>query len=524
VCAPVAIATWRRRAHNPILASIVTLIALAACWWNVCVAVALTSTDETVAAIALLAQNLGVCSIVAAFVCGGFAIAHPQWVPQRRVVIALCVEPVLITLVTATNPWHLLAYRGAGAAQLTGTAGWTYGPAFWLNTYYSYVGLTVGAALIAWGWRKAPPAFRAQRLILLVATLPPFVACVVFVHGGLRFPDPTPLCLAVTCTMMWWAVFRQNLLTFSPVARALIVDQIGDVVVVVSPGGRVLDLNTAALTLVRTMNLDAPTKLVGASAGEVFGEAIAAIHSRDTEAVVETLGGRAEFHVRASPLIDRRNRVLGSVFVARDVTEANALSRRLAVAHSQLVQQVETIDVLRANLVEQASRDPLTGLHNRRHLVERFASMLSSAEATGATLAVALFDIDRFKSVNDDYGHLAGDAVLIAFAHRISEQAPPGALVARWGGEEFFVALPGADAAEGLAFADRLRRRCEQEMTLVKGRAIRCTVSGGVATYPASGTTTDELFSAADVSMYEAKKAGRNLVRLHTNEVPSPRR
>jgi diguanylate cyclase (GGDEF)-like protein len=518
VCARVAFVTWRRRAHNPLLASILTLIALGSCWWAACIGVAAASTDETVAAIALLATFPGVCLIVAAFVCEGFAIARPQWMPRRRVVVALFVEPVLFTLAAATNPWHLLVYRGAGAAQLTGPAGWTFGPVFWLNIYYSYFGMTAGIALLAWGWWKALPAFRTQRLILIVAALPPFVASAVYVYGGSQFPDPTPLCLAFTCTMVWWAVFRQNLLTFSPVARALIVDQIGDAVVVISTGGRVLDLNTAALTLVRGVNPDAPTKLIGAPAQEVFGERIASTDGLHSEIVVELPDGRAEFQVRASPLIDRHHRELGTVLVARDVTEANALSRRLAAAHSQLVRQVETIEALRADLVELASRDPLTGLHNRRHMVEHFGTMLVAAEVAGGTLAVVLFDVDEFKSVNDEFGHLAGDAVLVALAQRMQAQAPAGALVARWGGEEFFVALPGADAATGLAFADDLRHRCGQEEIEAEGRTIRCTLSGGVAAYPASGTTMDDLFHAADHSMYEAKNAGRNLVRLHRGQ------
>ena len=86
-----------------------------------------------------------------------------------------------------------------------------------------------------------------------------------------------------------------------------------------------------------------------------------------------------------------------------------------------------------ADLAELASRDPLTGLHNRRHLVEGFASMIAAAERTGDPLAVALFDVDRFKSINDGYGHLARDAVLVGLAQPMGEQAPPEALVARWG-------------------------------------------------------------------------------------------
>ena len=514
-CATIALVAWRHRATNLTLAVATTTAMAGACWWSVGLTVQQVATNQTVAAIAMLMTFSGPSTMSAAFMSLGFLIARPQWVPQRRLVVALLTEPVLMTLAATTNPWHLLVYRGAGAAQLTGSAGWTYGPVFWLDTWFTYLEIVIGLGLIAWAWWKASPAFRTQRLAVFLAALVPFVANVAFLIGGLTdVLDPTPLGLAVTGTIVWYAVFRQDLFTFSPVARALIVDQIGDAVVVISPNGRLLDLNPAAVALVRGVNMDAPTKLIGAPAQEVFGEGIATAGGLQTMVVVELPFGRAEFQVRTSPLIDRRHRELGTVLVARDVTEANVLSRRLAAAHSQLVRQVETIEALRADLVELASRDPLTGLHNRRHLVECFATMLAAAEVAGDTLAVVLFDVDEFKSVNDDYGHLAGDAVLVALAHRIQELAPSGALVARWGGEEFFVALPGAGAATGLTFADDLRLRCAQDAIDVDGRTIRCTLSGGVAVYPTSGTMVDELFHAADLAMYQAKNAGRNVVRL----------
>ncbi len=250
------------------------------------------------------------------------------------------------------------------------------------------------------------------------------------------------------------------------------------------------------------------------SAAALFGSYRPETPLSANDIVIETSAGRAEYHVQASPLIDRRHRDLGTVFVARDVTEVNAVMRRLAAAHAQLVRQVQTIDALRADLVELASRDPLTGLHNRRHLVERFADIFDEARVTGSTLVVALFDLDKFTTINDDFGHLAGDAMLVAFAQLIRELTPADAFVARWGGEEFFVALPSADEATGLMFAEELRHRCEQSSIVVAARTIRCTVSGGVAAYPTAGTTMDELFHAADVALYEAKDARRNTVRL----------
>lgn len=515
VFAAVAVITWRRRQHNLTLGVTLTIVMVASCWWSVALAVPQVATNETVAAIAMLGAFIGPSSMCAAFLILAVGVALPQWAPQRALILALLIEPILITLSAATNPLHQLVYRGAGTGELTGSARWTYGPVFWLDTWFTYLEMAVGLGFIGWAWWKAPPAFRGQRLTIFMAALVPLAVNVLFIVGGLENVDPTPIGLAVTGTIVWYAVFRQDLITFSPVARALIIDQIGDAVIVVSPDGRLLDLNPAAVELVRALDPAAPAKLIGVPVLTVLGLDFADSGGSETEVVVDRPDGRTEFQVKASALLDHRHRALGTIYVARDVTDANALSRRLTAAHSQLVRQIETIDLLRSDLVEQASRDVLTGLHNRRHLVEHFESMIAAAQNAGESLAVALFDVDRFKSINDRYGHLAGDTVLVALAQLMGEHAPAGAIVARWGGEEYFIALPGADAAAGAEFANDLRRRCEQQGIVDEGRVIRCTVSVGVAVYPAAGTTMEELFQAADVAMYQAKNAGRNLVRLH---------
>jgi diguanylate cyclase (GGDEF)-like protein len=517
VFAWVALLTWRRRTHNPTVAVSLVVVMLGLGLSSVADAVSVSSTSQRAAAIASLAILPGVGVATGAFVCLGFGIARPQWTPRGGLVALLLVEPVLITAAVATNPWHLWVYRGAGAAELTGSALWSHGPAFWWHTGYCYLMLGIGIAFIAWGWWKAPPTFRIQRLTILLATLIPCAANVAYLagsSGSLR--DPTPFGFALAGLVMFYAIFRQDLITLSPVARALIVDQIGDAIMVIGPSGLFLDLNPVAVDLVRALNPDAPAELVGEPAQELFGDGMLAnAGGQESEVVVDLNGGRAEFEVRVSPLVGRHHRDLGTVLVARDVTEANNQTRRLSAAHTQLVRQVETIDALRADLAEQASRDALTGLHNRRYLVDEFASMIAAAQRAGEPVAVALFDVDRFKSVNDVYGHLAGDAVLVGLARLMVEQAPADALIARWGGEEFFVALPGADATTGLAFADDLRCRFELKQIDAQGRMICCTLSGGVAAYPFSGTTMDDLFHAVDVSMYEAKNAGRNLVQVH---------
>jgi len=507
--------TWRRRAQNPAIASALVAVMFGASWWATSDVISAIAPNDKVASIAWLAGFTGVSIAAVGFVWLGLAVTRPRWVPGRRGLSLLLVEPVAITLAAATNPWHQLVERGPGAATLTEHAGWTFGPVFWVHAWYCYLALATAVALLAWGWLTAQRTFRRQSLALFVASLTPVVVNAVFLSGGFGdIPDPTLLGFAVTGTIITYSIFYLDLFIYAPVARALIVDQIGDAIVAISPANRVLDLNLAAIKLVRDLNPAAPAELVGASARELFA-AVTGGNGSWTASTADLRAGASEFHVRSSPLIDRRRRRLGTVYVARDVTEANAQTRRLSLANEQLVRQVETIDRLRADLVELAGRDPLTGLHNRRYLIEMFAPMLAAAERDGVPLAVALVDVDRFKAINDHYGHLVGDEVLVALAHRIRAQVPAGALVARWGGEEFFVAFPGADAAAGLAVADGVRHWCERDGIDVAGSTLSCTVSIGVATYPESGTTMNELFHAADLSLYAAKDAGRNSVRLH---------
>jgi len=515
VFAVVAHVAWRRRAHNPTLAASLVVVMLALAVASGAAAVALFSADETTAAVASLVILPAMSIAAGAFGCVALACTFPQWTPPGWLIAILLVEPAMVAAAELASPWRRWLYGGSGVAELTGSAGWLHTPGYWAHTGYCYLAFGIGAVVIAWGWWTASPAFRRQRLAFLLATAIPIVGNVVYILGGFNEAlDPTPFCLAATGVIMTYALVKQDLITFSPVARALIVDQIGDAVMVVNPAGRILDLNAAGTSLVRAMRPGAPQDLIGLSCEDLFGRTIGADETHLALAV-QLPEGPAEFQVRTSPLLDARGGVLGLVFVARDVTEANALARSLITANTRLVRQVDTIEHLRADLAELSSRDALTGLHNRRFMVERFGQMVAAAEASGAALAVVLLDIDRFKAINDVHGHLVGDEALVVLAQRIRVHAPTGALVARWGGEEFFVAIPGADAATGLAFADDVRAVCERDGIPVSGRVIPCTLSGGVALYPSSGTTLNELFHAADVALFEAKDAGRNRIRLY---------
>jgi len=157
-----------------------------------------------------------------------------------------------------------------------------------------------------------------------------------------------------------------------------------------------------------------------------------------------------------------------------------------------------------------AETDHLTGLANRAKLSERIHGELERAERHGTSFAVILLDLDHFKTVNDDFGHLAGDRILVAVSRVVSSSLNDGETVGRWGGEEFLILCPGLDAAGARALAERVR-----EGVLAQTYEIARTqsVSAGVAVHSA-GDAADALIARADQALYEAKAAGRNRVRV----------
>jgi two-component system, cell cycle response regulator len=173
-------------------------------------------------------------------------------------------------------------------------------------------------------------------------------------------------------------------------------------------------------------------------------------------------------------------------------------------------------DRLRASLdqsLEMAVTDPLTGLHNRRYISSRLRQALAGANNGGAPVSVLIADIDHFKSINDLYGHEAGDHVLQGFAKRMHAALRALDLAARYGGEEFLVVMPGAGMAEAQIAAERLRAEiADTPFLLEDGTDIAVTVSIGLAQAQV-GETFESLLRRADVALYAAKHDGRNQVQ-----------
>nr|HEX4316991.1 GGDEF domain-containing protein [Kofleriaceae bacterium] len=165
------------------------------------------------------------------------------------------------------------------------------------------------------------------------------------------------------------------------------------------------------------------------------------------------------------------------------------------------------------NLLSSALRDGLTRLFNKRYFVERLDSELKFARRHDTVVSLLMIDVDHFKLVNDDHGHLAGDAVLAHLAQLLVKAVRNEDVVARFGGEELVVILRAIPIEPATALAERLRKLIETTPLAYADKELRATVSIGVAGYPSTNAESiDVLVDAADQALYRAKNAGRNRV------------
>jgi diguanylate cyclase (GGDEF)-like protein len=170
-------------------------------------------------------------------------------------------------------------------------------------------------------------------------------------------------------------------------------------------------------------------------------------------------------------------------------------------------------------LERYASEDGLTGLPNRRRTGDLARGALARAQATHMPLTLALLDFDYFKEINDRFGHAAGDAVLVEFARIARTALRPDDILGRWGGEEFLLVLPDCPPESASTTVERLRS-LSGAIGLPAG-ATRVSLSAGIASNEGSSDSLEAIIARADAALYEAKSAGRNLVRMHHGQEPA---
>ncbi len=411
----------------------------------------------------------------------------------RRALALLSIEPVVVLAILAVpSTRHLVRSYPPGSDSAFVQI--QLGPAFYLLFAYSAVLAALGTGLLVHALLNTSAAYRRQSVVLLSSIALVWTTNILATAGvgRFRFADPTPMALAVAGLMVTFGVFRFGLLDLVPVARTTLLQTMPDPVLVLDAHHRVIDYNPAAERMFRESN----TVLLGARVERLLGQDIS-VAGRDSptrqELSVTATGGQRTYELVMSVLGGGRSDGPGHLVVLRDVTIRKDTERRLE---------------------QLAHFDGLTGLANRARFYQRLEQELAAARRQGGTLAVLFLDLDRFKLINDSFGHDVGDDVLVAASSRLRNVLRNEDTLARFGGDEFSVLLPNIDRSRDPMHVAEEILTVLSDPIHVNDHPLNVHASIGIAVYPGDGSEARSLIKQSDAAMYEAKAYGGHCARL----------
>jgi len=434
----------------------------------------------------------------------------------RRVLLFLI--PVIINLLAATNEWHGLIWTGfkpgpAGTNSLI----YLHGAGFWVGVIFSYLCYFLGLALLLVYMRAAPQITRKQLRVILIGSFISWMITILYVMNINPLPglDLTIAGFLVMMITLSLAFTRQKFLKLLPIARELLIDVMQEGVLVLDTHNVLLDANTNA---VRMLNLNNP---IGKPIQQVYQPLSVMIseakHVPGMDQNLLPINGRIlNVTLTAIHPGEDQEPPFGYLVLLRDITEQKNAETRLQQINKDLKVQLEENKRLQDRLQEQAIRDELTGLYNRRYLEMRLEKDL----ATMVPLAVIMLDLDHFKEINDRHGHKAGDLVLQSIGNILTHSVRSDDIACRYGGEEFVIVLFNLNPAIAKQRAVSIHQAIGNMRVDYQGEILQVTASVGVALCPEHGNSSESLLAAADAAMYQAKASGRNCVSVLPARLP----
>jgi len=397
------------------------------------------------------------------------------------------------------------------------------GPWYLVALVHSYVLNLTGIGLLTWQFIEYRNIYREQMAILVGAVLIPLLTNIYYqvaseTTSSSTPVDLTPISFTVTAFLISAGVFGLRLFDLMPIARHIVLEYIPEMVVVVDAHDPVLDANkTAQAWLGKTLD-----EIVGKDPMDVFHGWPQLINrflvANETHEEIQIPGDPPRtLELNVSALYNRFNVLEGRLIVAHDITDRKWLENDLIYANDALTRQLEEIEHLRDELEQQAIRDPLTDVYNRRYMVEFLENEIARATREKISVSIVMMDLDNFKQFNDNYGHKCGDVILQAFANFLVEHTRRGDVICRYGGEEFVILMPNTVHEIGYERAETWRQDFSEAAIDYEGIKFSITFSAGVATFPHHGHTGDLILQAADKALYRSKNSGRNKVTAYLN-------
>ena len=367
---------------------------------------------------------------------------------------------------------------------------------FWF--YYimaplSYFGHIVILVLLLRNLSGKRRTYQNQTSALIISLFIPLVVDLLYVLGITPIPNLnfTPAAFSISGMLIAWALFRYQLFDLVPLAHSIIIENLSESMVVLDVKNRIIELNRSASTILQTPINQAIGQL--AENAVWFWDELDP-HKEDIQpiTIAKEQGGQQHYEALLTPIKRKNKTTVGLVLTLRDIT-----------AQYELLQKTRQL----------AISDPLTGIYNRRHFFSLLRQELERSRRQQSPLAVMMFDIDDFKAINDQYGHAAGDQVLIETVQLCQQHLRAYDVMSRYGGDEFAIYLPETDAELATQVAQRLCASIRAHSIQSDHHSFQCTVSIGVAACSCEQQdSADSLMAIADKALYQAKQNGKDQV------------
>jgi diguanylate cyclase (GGDEF)-like protein len=455
-------------------------------------------------------EYIGISFLPAFWILFCAQYVNARWVSSRQAKAVLVAISFVTLFGALTDPVFHLRYasvfvRADGPFPILG---FTRGPIYWWHIIYTVIGFAIGTILLFRSlFSTGQGFFRKQQFFMLAGSCLPWTNYILYLSGIPSWPiDTVPFSMFLAIVCFGTAILGYRILDVAPVARNLVFETMSDGAIVLDPSGRIVDFNAVAAGIFPALTkeiLSSPIERACADCPELLIR-VNGDNESEFQITQESGNGRRYFHCRISYITSRTAAAIGKLILLKDNTDSTLLMEKL--------QELATID-------------PLTRVFNRRHLLDFAMKRIEFHARVGRPLTILMIDLDYFKNVNDNWGHLAGDEVLKTIAKTLSNGLRACDFIGRYGGEEFVCVLSETFGEDALEAAERLRESIRKLSIPISGnREISITASFGLygVERPGKDDTIDEYVERADAALYAAKTRGRNRTVVYEEGMLTP--
>lgn len=389
---------------------------------------------------------------------------------------------------------------------------------FWVNFAYTYLLVVLAIYHLVRLCISSPALYRKQVRLLISAALIPLLANFLYIFDflPLKYFDVTPIAFCISGLHCYYSLFRYGFLEIVPIAREKLIESMDDLIIVLNNHGHIIDMNKRAIDVILNDTAqNAINKYVGLDFHNILSswpELVNIIES-DSELQTKCVYNKYEeknyYHIRISGIDGGKGVSSGKIIVMRDITELEMALQAARNSKKALQEKNLLLKETNAILKEQSVTDSLTGVYNHQYIINTLESCIQKSSNSDIPLSLIMLDLDYFKNINDRYGHLVGDRVLVEVSQSIRKSIRINDYIGRYGGEEFLIILPGTDIEGCRVIAERIRYNLEKMSFIEKDLIV--TASLGLAEY--QGEDLRELINKADTNLLKTKNMGnRNTI------------